>query len=263
MACNPAGAATAMTATIACAFDADGLETFAAGSNAAAVDILILPELFDGGYARLESGGSSAERTARILDRLSGISRQHRLHLIGGSLALPGPDGKVRNTSVVFSNGIEIARYTKTHLFRPLRDDIHFAPGHPGEILGLQCGDETIYVGVIICYDLRFPEIVRPWFREGLTLLAVPARWPRVRDDVWKTLLRARAIENQCFVVGVDSRDDEGGGSYVFGPAGEIVFDLGPDPRPEDRPWYSFAIDTAAIDTVKSRFDTRRDAVLL
>jgi predicted amidohydrolase len=118
-------------------------------------------------------------------------------------------------------------------------------------------------MGVIICYDLRFPEAVRPWFKSGLDLLCVPARWPRVRDDLWQALLRARAIENQCFVIGVDSRDVEGGGSYAYSPLGEPIFSLGPDPQTGEMPWHRFEIDWEEIARVKSRLDTRVDAHLL
>ena len=117
--------------------------------------------------------------------------------------------------------------------------------------------------GVIVCYDLRFPEIVRPWFKSGLDLLIVPARWPAVRDDLWKLLLRARAVENQCFVVGVNARDDEGGGSYAFAPDGRTVFELGPASGVDQESWKSFEIDPTEIARVKERLDTRPDAHLL
>jgi predicted amidohydrolase len=96
-----------------------------------------------------------------------------------------------------------------------------------------------------------------------LDLLVVPARWPRVRDDLWSALLRARAIENQIFVIGVNARDDEGGGSYAYAPDGSTVFAIGPDRKPDEAPWQSFEFDLGTIKTVKDRLDTRIDARLL
>lgn len=252
-----------MSLTIACVFDRDGLSKFDADSLAESVDILILPELFDGGYERLQNGGTSSQETKALLQEFAGISRKHHLGMIAGSLALPGRDGAVRNTAVVFADGEEIARYTKTHLFKPLGDDQYFAPGQPGEIVTLRCRDTSVRLAVIICYDLRFPEIVRPWFKSGLDLLVVPARWPAARDELWQALLKARAIENQCFVVGVDSRDGEGGGSYAYGPAGESIFALAPKGSDEERPWCSFTLELDDIASVKTRLDTRPDAILL
>ena len=250
-----------MTLNIACAFDRNGLTAFAAGNVAA--DILVLPELFDGGYERLTRDGGPSAETGALLDELAAVSQKRDLTLIAGTLALPGDDGRVRNAAPVYTAGERVATFPKTHLFRPLGDDRYFVPGEPGPTITLNCCGQDVRIGVIVCYDLRFPEIVRPWFKSGIDLLFVPARWPRVRDEVWRVLLRARAIENQCFVFGVNSRDDEGGGSYAFDPGGAEVFALGPDPQADEPPYHTFAIDLDEIARVKSRLDTRADACLL
>lgn len=252
-----------MTIRIACAFDDAGLAAFENESAPGAIDILILPELFDGGYKRLHRDKGPSPHAAEIVNRLAGISKSHGLQLIGGTLAWINADGKVRNTSHVYSKGEKIAEVTKTHLFRPLGDDRFFAPGMPMMPLGLDCHGSIIRTGIIVCYDLRFPEIVRPWFKAGLDLLVVPARWPRVRDELWKVLLCARAIENQCFVIGVNARDDEGGGSYAFGPDGRTLFALAPTTVDDHVDWRSFDIEIDDIAKVKERLDTRPDAVLL
>jgi predicted amidohydrolase len=252
-----------MSIRLACTYDEIGLERFASESAPGSQDILILPELFDGGYARLVRDKGAASDPTRYLSRFEEISRSHRLNLVGGSIAWPDADGKVRNTCHVFANGKKLGSVSKTHLYRPLGDDQFFAAGTPGKVMTLDCGGVTMRTGIIICYDLRFPEIVRPWFKAGLDLLIVPARWPRVRDELWKLLLRARAVENQCFVVGVNSRDDEGGGSYAFDPVGDTLFALGPVKTAGEAPWHSFTIDPNAIADTKKRLDTRPDARLL
>lgn len=199
----------------------------------------------------------------KITERFADVSKTHALSLIAGTVAWKNSDGNVRNTSLVYANGKRVAEVTKTHLFRPLGDDQFFAPGTPMTPLTLDCGGNKVRTGIIVCYDLRFPEIVRPWFKTGLDLLVVPARWPSVRDEVWKLLLRARAVENQCFVVGVNARDEEGGGSYAFAPDGRAVFELGPAEETNTSTWKSFEIDLSEIARVKDRLDTRIDARLL
>jgi predicted amidohydrolase len=83
-----------------------------------------------------------------------------------------------------------------------------------------------------ICYDLRFPELFRGYALGGARLIVIPAQWPAPRIDHWRTLLRARAIENQCFVagcnrVGTDPDNTFGGASAVIGPWGELLVEGG------------------------------------
>ncbi len=254
-----------MVLTFACAFDLEGMEAFAATPVAERSDVnfLVLPELVDGGYARLHREKGPSPAVKAFVDRLAAVSRECRLHLIGGTLARPDDDGIVRNTCLVFSHGTLAGSFSKAHMYKPLGDDQYFRPEVPGRTIELACGDQRLRVGVIVCYDLRFPETVRPWFKSGLDLLFVPARWPRVRDELWRALLRARAIENQCVVVGVDSRDDEGGGSYAYNAEGKEIFALGPDPQPGEPPWHKFTADLDDTARVKARLDTRDDAWLL
>jgi predicted amidohydrolase len=254
-----------MVLTFVCAYDLAGLEAFASSPKEprAGIDLLVLPELIDGGYARLHREGGPRSDAPALVDRLGSISRICQLHLVGGTLALPDPDGRVRNTCLVFSRGELAGRFSKTHMYKPLGDDRFFEATPLGPIVKLECRDRQVLVGVIVCYDLRFPEAVRPWFKAGLDVLFVPSRWPRVRDELWRVLLRARAIENQCFVVGVNARDEEGGGSYTYGPDGQEIFALGPDPQPNEPLWNTFTIDLNDISRVKARLDTRADAWLL
>ena len=254
-----------MVLSFASIFDLTGLDAFAAlpPEQRADIDFVVLPELIDGGYARLHRVGGPRSDVSAVVERLRSISQTCRLHLIGGTLALPDQDGKVRNTCLIISHGNVAGRFSKTHLYRPLGDDRFFTCARPESVVEIDCRGERVRVGVIVCYDLRFPETVRSWFKSGLDILFVPARWPRVRDGLWQALLRARAIENQCFVVGVNARDEEGGGSYAYGPDGREIFALGPDPQPDEPPWYTFAIDLDDIKRVKERLDTRPDAWLL
>jgi len=254
-----------MVLTFADVFDLAHLEAFAASpkEQRAGIDFLVMPELVDGGYARLHREGGPRSDVPAPVDRMASISEICQLHLVGGTMALPDLDGKVRNTCLVFSNGVLAGRFSKAHLYRPLGDDQFFSPARPGGTITLDCHGQPVRIGVIVCYDLRFPETVRPWFKSGIDVLFVPARWPRIRDELWRALLRARAIENQCFVVGVNARDEEGGGSYTYGPDGQEIFALGSDPQPNEPLWHRFTVDLDDITRVKTRLDTRPDAWLL
>ncbi len=253
-----------MVLKIACTFDLEGLAAFeAAGERIRGTDFLVLPELVDGGYARLHRDGGPRKDVAELSQRFAQTSRKLDLNLIAGTMALPDPSGVVSNTCLVFSCGLIAGQFSKAHMYRPLGDDRFFTPDRPGHPVELDCHGQAVRVAVIVCYDLRFPEAVRPSFKSGLDILFVPARWPRVRDEAWRALLQARAIENQCFTVGVDSRDDEGGGSYAYGPDGAESFALGPNPTSGEPPWHMFEIDLDDIRRTKDRLDTRADAWLL
>ena len=91
---------------------------------------------------------------------------------------------------------------------------------------------EGVKAGCVICYDIRFCEWIRTYALKGTEVLFVSAQWPSARADHWRTLLRARAIENQMYVVacnrcGVSEETHFGGGSMILGPKGEIYFEGG------------------------------------
>jgi len=188
-------------------------------------DILVFPELADGGYARLKAGGGPHREGDPLLAQFAAASRTVAPTCIAGSVFYRQGTPPATNTSLVFHRGRIVHRYDKIHLFRPAGDHLFFRPGARFGTFRLAAAGAHIRCAVIICYDLRFPELARTLTRMGLDVLFVPARWPAARDDAWQTLLKARAIENQVFVVGCNARDEEGGWSYVFDPLGAKVFD--------------------------------------
>jgi len=160
----------------------------------------------------------------------------------------------------VFRRGRLIHRYDKIHLFRPAGDHRYFRPGSRIRTFRLSAGAARVRCGVIICYDLRFPELARTMTRMGLDVLFVPARWPAIRDDVWQTLLKARAIENQVFVVGCNARGEEGGWSYAFDPLGVKIFDSHDAPGEEA---HAFTLNIDRIAEAHSLHRTLEEAVVL
>ena len=144
----------------------------------------------------------------------------------------PGPDGhRLANTAVVLgADGELVAAYRKIHRFG-------FGSGEPklmeaGEDIVVSQlpagGDRRVLAGLSTCYDLRFPELYRAQVEQGAEMFVIPAAWPLPRVGHRQLLGRARAVENQCFVVqcntgGRHHGGDMGGGSQVVAPTGEVV----------------------------------------
>jgi omega-amidase len=187
-------------------------------------DFLVFPELVDSGYAGLGAGMPPHRAGSPLLGLFAQLSRDTASYCVAGSVAFSGSPSLVTNTSFVFHRGRIRHRYDKIHLFRPVNDHRYFRQGTRIGTFTAQVSGGRLRCGVVLCYDLRFPELIRAMALKGLEVLFVPARWPLERDQAWQTLLRARAIENQIFVVGCNALGREGGHSYVYGPSGEVLF---------------------------------------
>jgi predicted amidohydrolase len=190
------------------------------------VSLAVLPEMWSTGFAYPVLPELAAESPA-MLSRLGELAREHRMTIIG---SMPEPaEGNVYNTaSVLGPDGSVLGSYRKVHLFSLHHEDRHFKAGRTP----LVCETGMGRIGVMICYDLRFPELSRTLALKGATVLVVAAQWPVTRISHWQTLLRARAIENQVFVVAANScgRAGEltfGGASAIVSPWGEVMAEAG------------------------------------
>lgn len=191
-------------------------------------DVILLPEMWNTGYA-LDRIHELADRDGQQTKRLIGdFCRRHGVNVIAGSIALKRGD-RVYNTMLAFDRqGNVVADYAKIHLFRLMEEDKYLAAGDRSasfELDGLPCG-------MMICYDIRFPELARKLALSGAQMLFVPAEWPHPRLNHWRTLLLARAIENQMYVVSCNRVGTSGateffGHSMVIDPWGEIVIEGG------------------------------------
>jgi len=183
--------------------------------------LAVLPEMWSSGFA-YKNLNELAGRTPGIVEELLELSRELKLVIVG---SLPEPHGeKVFNTVYVADNGKLAGVYRKLHLFSLLGEERAFDSGDSWLLANTSVGK----VGVIICYDLRFPELSRRLALEGAAVICVPAQWPRPRQEHWRTLLRARAIENQLFVVACNAcgpigRLDFFGMSMIIDPKGEVL----------------------------------------
>ncbi|MBJ6363587.1 carbon-nitrogen family hydrolase [Paenibacillus sp. MAHUQ-46] len=220
-------------------------------------DVILLPEMWNTGYA-LEQIHELADEEGKATDELlSAFSREHQVHLIGGSIAEKRSEG-VYNTAYVYNrDGEKTADYSKIHLFRLMDEEKHL---QAGDKLG-ELTIEGTQAGLMICYDIRFPELTRKLALGGAKILFVPAEWPHPRLNHWRTLLTARAIENQIYVIACNRVGTSGtthffGHSMIIDPWGEIIAEAG-----EEEAIVRAQIDVSLVDEVRTRipiFDDRR-----
>ncbi len=188
-------------------------------------NLAVLPEMWSSGYdyKRL---ATLAEQTPRVLEELLALSARMEMVIVG-SLA-EKDEGSIYNTAFVLDRGELAGKYRKLHLFSTMGEDRFLASGNETLVVRTSIGR----LGVAICYDLRFPELFRKLALEGAEILCIPAEWPKPRQEHWRTLLRARAIENQLFVAaanccGLQGKLDFFGMSLLISPRGEILAEGG------------------------------------
>lgn len=211
--------------------DADRLIGEAAERGAS---LVLLPEYFCamGRRDADKLGIRETPGSGPIQDFLSDTARRHDVWLIGGTLPLASPEAdRVLNTTLVFDpQGRPVARYDKIHLFNFVKGDEAYDEARtirPGE--QVRAFDAPFgRVGLSVCYDLRFPELYRAL--GNCTLMVVPAAFTYTTGRAhWELLLRARAVENQCYVLAAaqGGRHENGrrtwGHSMLIDPWGEIV----------------------------------------
>jgi predicted amidohydrolase len=189
--------------------------------------LVVLPEMFAVGFSMNVQRVVEAHDGPTVLF-LGEIARAYQSWVIGG-VPMNGQAGRAQNTAIVASpDGTIIARYAKLHPFALGGEREHYVAGD--EVVIVRCGEFN--VAPFVCYDLRFPEIFRRAVKRGAQLFAVIANWPQARVEHWTTLLRARAIENQAYVIGVnrcgsDPKLRYSGRSMIIDPSGEVLADSG------------------------------------
>jgi predicted amidohydrolase len=188
--------------------------------------LAVLPEMWSTGFA-YRNLAELAQQTEAVVAELQELSARYRLVIVG-SQPEPAGDGRVYNTAHVIDNGRLVTSYRKLHLFSLLGEDKAFKGGDGWCLAETSLGT----IGVIICYDLRFPELSRRLALEGARVICVPAQWPKPRQEHWRTLLRARAIENQLYVVSANACGPIGkleffGMSMIIDAKGEVLADAG------------------------------------
>ena len=206
------------------------IESLVAGQK---IDLVALPEIWTclGGtraqkFAQAEALPAPGGQGGEAYEFLRGIAMKHNIHVHGGSIGeLDGE--KLYNTTLVFSPaGEELARYRKIHLFdittpdgQGYKESATYGAGE--QVVTCMIGETRI--GLAICYDLRFPELFLALRRAGAELIILPAAFTlQTGKDHWEVLLRARAIETQCWVAAPGCT-----GAHIEGGSGETRFTYG------------------------------------
>ena len=213
------------------------------------VDVVVLSEMFQTGFVtepqQVADDGATLDWMRMMAHRLDAA--------VVGSVVVEA-DGKYRNRSYFVKPNGEVEYYDKWHLFSVGGESKHFTPGRERRVVEWR----GVRYMLAICYDLRFPVWSRQ--RGDYDALIYSALWPAPRREVWRVLLRARAIENQAWVIGVNRTGDEpnlryAGDSAVVDYCGRELIDLG------DREEVAIVeIDVEAQRAFQEKFNVGRDA---
>ncbi|CAN0078441.1 unnamed protein product [Phaeothamnion confervicola] len=214
--------------------------------------LVVLPEMTCTGFTQTVEGlaENSAGPTESFYARLAA---EHNITLVGGVIQ-QAPTGKGRNVALALSpRGERITDYTKMHPFTFSGENNFFERGDKLSTFSWQ----GLKVAPFICYDLRFPEIFRAV--AGVELYTVIANWPAPREKHWMTLLQARAIENQAYVIGInrcgtDPKVAYSGRSLIIDPQGVIVADAG-----SGEGFIEAELDIAELRAYRERFPALSD----
>ena len=196
-------------------------------------DIILLPEVWNvGWYCPDFPKMAETEENSQTLPFLANLAQKFNSNVIGGSYVRKLADGSLRNTMPVFNReGKLLAQYNKMHLFSNCgcNESSYIKNGEQPILVNL----DVAQVGLSICYDIRFAEIYRASAYAGADILVNGAAWPKSRPHHWDTLTRARAIENQWFMIAVsqsgliEGEEYNLGHSQVIAPFGEIISKMG------------------------------------
>ncbi|MEO4053991.1 carbon-nitrogen family hydrolase [Solibacillus sp. CAU 1738] len=229
-------------------------ESFIRKAAESGAEIIVLPEMWNTGYALqklTELADVDGERTKTFLSKLA---KELSIHIVGGSVAVRR-DEKFYNTMYTYNKeGQLVSEYSKAHLFRLMDEHLYLQAGDDMNRFAL--GD--IEAAGVICYDIRFPEWLRAHALQGAKVLFIPAQWPTLRIDHWKTLLQARAIENQCFVIAVNrianKVENFNGQSMIIQPWGEVLWT-----GAEDEELAIIDVDFSIVDEIRTRIPVYED----
>ena len=197
-------------------------------------DFVILPEMFCCPYQTQNFPVYAEEEGGPVWQQLSEYAKQYGIYLIGGSMPEKDAEGKVYNTSYIFDRqGKQIGKHRKVHLF-----DIDVTGGQTfKESDTLTAGDhDTVFfidfgrMGVMLCFDIRFPELARMMVNDGAKAIFVPAAFNMTTGPAhWELSFRTRALDNQIYMIGCAPMRDESAGyiswghSIVTDPWGRVI----------------------------------------
>lgn len=225
-------------------------------------EIVVLPEMFSTGFS-MQPEKLAETMDGETLQWMRRVAAQKKI-ILTGSVIIEENENYYNRLVWALPNG-QVGYYDKRHLFAYGDEDRHYTPGEKRLIASVNGWK----VNLLVCYDLRFPV----WSRQSpppsgeagrrpeYDVLIYVANWPEKRVQAWTTLLRARAIENQCYVIGVNRTGDDGkkihysGESMAIDPLGEILYH-----KKDEEDIFTVTLDKSHLEKAREKFPFWRDA---
>ncbi len=199
------------------------MQRLAEQAAGAGCDAVVFPEMADTGYEMKTIVAKASTWESGPLPLLQETATRLRIWMVCGLAEREGSD-VYNSVAVLDPSGKLAARYRKAHLFTLAREPRFLKPGQSLTLAAI----EGLQWGIMLCYDIRFPEMARSLALRGAEVVVVPAAWPAARANHWSTLLAGRAIENQLYMIGANRAGSDGslqfaGGSRVVDPYGVLL----------------------------------------
>jgi len=220
--------------------------------------VVVLPEMFSTGFS-MKPEKLAEPMDGKTVNWMKRVAAEKKVILTGSVII--EEEGNYYNRSIWMLPNGEYGYYNKRHLFAFANEDQHYTGGTERFVASAN----GFKINLLVCYDLRFPVWARQQFDEEKAfeydVLLYVANWPERRSTAWKTLLQARAIENQCYVIGVNRVGDDGNGishsgdSMVISPLGEILYH-----KAHDEDIFTITLKKEDLDEVRQKFQFWRDA---
>jgi predicted amidohydrolase len=220
--------------------------------------VVVLPEMFSTGFS-MKPEQLAEKMEGPTIQWMKKIAAEKKI-ILTGSVIIEEAGAYFNRLLWMLPNG-QYGQYDKRHLFAFAGEDQHFAGGTQRLIASVNGWK----VNLLVCYDLRFPAWARQQFDRDqgfeYDVLIYVANWPERRSTAWKTLLQARAIENQCYVIGVNRVGKDGndiyysGDSMVIDPLGEILYQ-----KAQEEDVFTITLDKEHLQQVREKFPFWKDA---
>lgn len=220
-------------------------------------EIIVLPEMFSTGFS-MQPNLLAETMEGETIQWMKRVSRENGVILTGSIIIEEG--GNYFNRLIWMLPNGQYGQYDKRHLFAYGEEDKHYSPGNKRLIASVKGWK----INLQVCYDLRFPVWARQQPKENemeYDVLIYVANWPERRNHAWKTLLCARAIENQCYVVGVNRVGNDGnniyhsGNSLVIDPLGQVLYHMA-----DEEDIFTITLQKEKLEEVREKFPFWKDA---
>ena len=220
-------------------------------------EIVVLPEMFSTGFS-MQPELFAETMNGETVQWMERVSKENSI-ILTGSVIIEDNGDYFNRLIWMLPNG-QYGQYDKRHLFAYGEEDKHYSPGNKRLIASVKGWK----INLQVCYDLRFPVWARQQPKENETeydVLIYVANWPERRSHAWKTLLCARAIENQCYVVGVNRVGSDGnniyhsGNSLIIDPLGQVLYHMA-----DEEDVFTITLQKERLEEVREKFPFWRDA---